>query len=218
MKPHPAHRPPAKPNLSFSYLAGVLLLILFPFAGAAANSVVLTFEDLPAAYSSELSAHYAGLTWDDFVNQVQPVSSRYWVLKSESIDPQYSQPHSGDNYLLPSYGNNYLGFSLPHSSDALLGAWFTDAAPTAGAGKVRFNGFDASHNLVQQSVWLTLTSTPQYLAANFTPVARIEIEDFNVAGFYALDDLAYSVPEPSCLAFFSIALACKVLFFSRRHP
>jgi hypothetical protein len=166
--------------------------------------VVLDFDDLAAVSSyGRLPSAYHGLEWDSYYDN----DSVWWDWKSFSADPTYAQPHSGDNYLINSWGSKYVGFSLPHSGDTLLGAWFgSTTVPTPLA--VRFNGYDSSHQLVQQSAWLTLSSTPLYLDAHFSPVARIEVEQSSTgAAWYAMDDLTYAVPEPSTLVLLYMSIA-----------
>jgi len=159
----------------------------------ASGTVVLDFEDLPPADVGRLPSGYGGLEWDCY-DEGDPV---FWGWKSESVDPSYSQPHSGNNYLFNAYGVKHIGFSLPNPDDRLVGAWFAKTITTTPS-TVRFNGYNASHILVQQSAWLVLSLTPQYLAANFDPVARIEVEhSFSDPAWYTMDDLTYQT-KPAC--------------------
>lgn len=158
----------------------------------ASGTVVLDFEDLPPADVGRLPSGYAGLEWDCY-HEGDP---RWWDWKSESVDPGYSQPHSGDDYLFNAFGENNLGFSLPNAGDRLSGAWFAKTRVTT-PDRVRFNGYNSFGVLVQQSAWLTLSSTPQYLAANFAPVAWIEVEHSEWEAWYSMDDLTYET-EPIC--------------------
>lgn len=153
------------------------------------GTIVLDFEDLPPADVGRIPSGYAGLEWDSFDDG----DSKFWDWSSESIDPPYSQPHSGDNYLFNAYGRNDIGFSLPGANDRLIGAWF---AKTVGSGgtpsQVRFNGYDDGHVLVEQSAWLTLASAPRYLQADFQPVARIEVHHSSAGNAtFSMDDLTY---------------------------
>jgi hypothetical protein len=152
--------------------------------------VVLDFEDLPFV-DGRLPSGYRGLEWD-CLDDGDPV---FWIYRPESVAPTYSEPHSGKNYLVNANGANRLGFSLPNPDNCLAGAWFAKTTvPTPNA--VRFNGYNASHVLIQQSPWLTLSPIPQYLAANFSPVARIEVEHSSSgSAWYAMDDLAYQAEE-----------------------
>lgn len=159
------------------------------------GTVVLNFDDLPPADVGRIPSGYAGLEWDSSDDG----DPKFWDWSSESIDPTYSQPHSGDNYLFNAFGRNDVGFSLPAATDRLVGAWF---AKTVGSGgtpsQVRFNGYDAGHVLVQQSAWLTLASTPRYLEANFPPVARIEVHHSTVGNAaFSMDDLTYESGQES---------------------
>ena len=156
---------------------------------AATGTIVLDFEDLPPADIGRLPPDYAGLTWDSFLTG----NPRWWDWSSESVDPPFSEPHSGDNYLFNASGKNNLGFSLPNSTDQLVGAWF---AQTSGSGatpnQIRFNGYDSTHALVEQSNWLVLSSTPKFLEASFPPVARIEVQHSSSGdAAFSMDDLAY---------------------------
>jgi hypothetical protein len=161
-------------------------------AVSAEGVVVLTFEDLPFV-DGRLPSGYAGLEWDCYEER-DPI---YWLWRPESVDPTYSEPHSGKNYLVNAYGVNHLGFSLPNPDDRFVGAWFAKTTVTT-PNAVRFDGYNASHVLVQQSTWLTLSSTPQYLAANFDPVARIEVEHSSSgSAWYTMDDLTYQT-KPAC--------------------
>ncbi len=159
------------------------------------GTIVLDFDDLPPANVGRIPSGYAGLEWDS----ADDGDSKFWDWSSESVDPTYSQPHSGDNYLFNAFGRNDVGFSLPAATDRLVGAWFTKTAGTSGsANQVRFYGYDASHILVQQSAWLTLASTPKYLEANFSPVARIEVHHSSASNAaFSMDDLTYETGEES---------------------
>jgi hypothetical protein len=161
---------------------------------SAGGVVVLNFDDLPpVSRYGYLPSGYGGLDWDCYY-EGDPI---HWGWKSESLDPTYSQPHSGDNYLFNGFGVKQLGFSLPNPDDRLVGAWFAKTATTTPSA-VRFNGYNASHALIQQSAWLTLSPTPQYLAANFDPVARIEVEHSSSGpAWYTMDDLTYQT-KPAC--------------------
>lgn len=164
-------------------------------AVSAEGVVVINFDDLPPTKGGHLPSGYGGLEWDCY-DEGDPV---YWGWKSESVDPAYSEPHSGNNYLYNAYGVKQLGFSLPNLDDRLTGAWFAKAIGSgATANTVRFNGYNALHALVQQSPWLALLPTPQYLEANFDPVARIEVEHSSSgSAWYTMDDLTYQT-EPAC--------------------
>jgi len=162
---------------------------------SAGGVVVLNFDDLPPVSPyGYLPSGYGGLDWDCYY-EGDPI---HWGWKSESLDPTYSQPHSGDNYLFNGFGVKQLGFSLPNPDDRLVGAWFAKTATTTPS-TVRFNGYNASHALIQQSAWLVLSPTPQYLAANFDPVARIEVEHSSSrSAWYTMDDLTYQT-KPACV-------------------
>lgn len=159
------------------------------------GTVTLNFDDLPAANVGRIPSGYAGLEWDSFDDG----DAKFWDWSSESVDPGYSQPHSGDNYLFNAFGRNDVGFSLPAATDRLIGAWFTKVVGSGGTpNQVRFYGYDASHNLVQQSPWLTIANTPKYLEANFPPVARIEVHHSSVGNAtFSMDDLAYETGQQS---------------------
>lgn len=164
-------------------------------AAPVTGTVILNFDDLPPANVGRIPSGYAGLEWDSSDDG----DSKFWDWSSESVDPTYSQPHSGDNYLFNAFGRNDVGFSLPAPTDRLIGAWFTKTVSTSGsASQVRFYGYDASHVLVQQSAWLTLASTPKYLEANFPPVARIEVHHSSASNAaFSMDDLTYETGEES---------------------
>ncbi len=157
------------------------------------GTVVLDFEDLPPANVGRIPSGYAGLEWDSFFDG----DSKYWDWSSESVDPPYSQPHSGDNYLFNAFGRNELGFSLPTETDSLVGAWFAKTTGTGGTpNQVRFNGYDAAHTLIAQSSWLAIASTPRYLEADFPPVARIEVQHSSSGNAaFTMDDLTYQTGE-----------------------
>ena len=160
---------------------------------ATTGTIVLDFENLPPADIGRLPPDYAGLTWDSFLAG----DPKWWDWSSESVDPPFSEPHSGDNYLFNANGKNNLGFSLPNGTDQLLGAWF---AKTSGSGgtpnQVRFNGYNSAHSLIEQSSWLALASTPRHLEASFGPVARIEVEHSGPGdATFSMDDLAYQTGE-----------------------
>ena len=191
-----------------------LIAVVFVSAAIADQTVVLNFDDLPTQSYDFLPFNYGGLTWDNYHNLGYPLESRTWCWKSESADPPYSQPHSGDNYLFPGWGVNNLGFALPEARNQLAGAWFAKDHFEA-SGNVRFNGFDSAHHLIQQSNWLNVTDTPQYLAADFSSVARIEVESQGVL-FFTMDDLTYTVPEPGSMVLLLSCGACLFAFGWRK--
>jgi hypothetical protein len=163
------------------------------FGGSSAfgltSDIVVDFNIPGIADSDPVPTNYAGLTWDSG-----------WAVGLESEDPDFSEPKSGDQYAYNAFGKNNLGFSLPSPGDSLVGAWFTkeEVSPTS----VKFKGLNASGVVEEETGWLELSDTPQYLAANFSPHARIEVEfDDEVKAYFTMDDIAYSpVPEPATIA------------------
>jgi hypothetical protein len=185
------------------------------FNSVTADEVVITFEDLPIQFPGYLLDGYAGLRWDNFAAQPGGFGP-CWIWGSEPSRSDYSEPHSGNNYLIDGFGFKNVGFALPNpQTDTLSGAWFT--ASIHAAPQVRFNGYDSSGNLIEQSDWVQTTNTPTYLMANFGPAARITVEhnSYPTGVYYTMDDLTYStpVPEPATL----LLLAAGSLILRRKR-
>ena len=168
-------------------------------------AIVVDFDDLGSSGSSGTKLYipcpggiYDGVIWDSNIS-----------FMSESDNPSYSQPRSGDNYIY-NWGNSpsaTIGFSFEDPQSALVGAWFATAS-TSYPEQVRFIGYDASNQPIAQSDWLTLATngTPTYLQADFEPVARIEVEKSNTIDdtHFSMDNLTY-VPEPASMTILALA-------------
>jgi hypothetical protein len=186
----------------------VAMICILAFSPAIAANIVLNFEDLPAQFPGHLSADYAGLRWDSYYDQPGGFFP-YWLWGSESSNPGYSEPHSGNNYLINAFGFSGLGFALPNpDTSTLSGAWFTQTNTTWTTDYLRFDGYDSMGNLIEQSEWLTLSPTPRYLEANFEPVSfiRVERSGYTSGTYFTMDDLTYNtpVPEPATLLLFAL--------------
>lgn len=181
----------------------VAMICILSFNPSIAAEIVLTFEDLPTQFPGYLPSGYAGLQWDNYYDAPDEFWP-YWVYGSESNRPDYSEPHSGNNYLIDAFGYSGIGFALQNpDTSTLSGAWFTQTNTQWTADYLRFNGYDSMGNLIEQSEWLALSLTPRYLEANFEPVSwiRVEHSGYSPGTYFTMDDLAYNspVPEPATL-------------------
>ncbi len=170
----------------------VLLIaaILLKAAGSL-SATVINFDDLDQG--AVVPNNYAGLTWGTSTLS-RPYADFTSFVVNGNMD--YSTPHSSPNFILNGYGVPDLWFEFPSPAN-FCGAWL--AAPKIErfpAQKVRF-----ADDLGQTSVWLELTDTPQYLAANFSGSRKIYVQPAGVypggsggltdGGWYTMDDIAY---------------------------
>lgn len=152
-----------------------------------ASATVVNFDDLPAGLVPD---GYAGLTWGtSTLSQPYAESASFSVYGSLT----YSTPHSAPKFILNNYGVPDLWFAFPFPVN-FKGAWV--AAPlnnSLAAQKIRF-----VDDRGQTTDWLDLTSTPQYLAANFNDSKKIFVQPTGIyagvpsnGGWYAMDDITY---------------------------
>jgi len=192
-------------RIFIAVLAGMMLMA----AGITNASTVVNFDDLPL---HPVPSTYAGISWgtsseDGFLGN----TGEFYVEN----DPFLSPPHSSPNFVTNIYGVNNLWFKFG-SPVTFDGAWFTRLAgaytlPGDIATQVRVRD-----NLGNTSSWLDLSTTPQYLAANFIGSQTIFIErqgGANTSQWYTMDDVTYSntVPEPSTIILIYAGLGGLVL-------
>jgi hypothetical protein len=181
----------------FLMCMAIAVIAVIPNSAVVAENII-DFEGLAVEDGAPLPAGYAGLDWDTSA-EGDPI---WWSCGLESAEPGFSEPHSGDKYIYNRAGVSNLGFSLPNADDYLLGAWFTKTDEFT-PDSVRFIGLDSGGGTIQNSDWLTLSDTPQYLSANFSPCARIEVEHSGTGpSWYTVDDVTYApeAPEPATVA------------------
>lgn len=180
------------------------------------NATVITFDDLNQGL---VPSGYSGLTWG-----TSTLSRPYADFTSFSVysNQSYATANSSPNFVINGYGVPDLWFEFSGPVD-FKGAWF--AAPlnnNFAAQKVRF-----TDDLGQTSNWLSLTNTPQYLAADFLGAKTIYVQPAGVfygiesnGGWYTMDDIIYTetatVPEPSTILLL-IAGLTGILIIDRKH-
>jgi MYXO-CTERM domain-containing protein len=165
-------------RLLFAAVAVLSLLVCLNAAAAA----VITFDDLSVG---SVPAGYAGLTWGTSTDDTYSGNTGYWYATS---DTGYSTPHSPENYVYNAWGANNLWFSFAAPVD-FEGAWFAKAGAYSNATQVR-----VKDDLGNISSWLDLTSTPQYLAADFSGASKIWVQrqgGSDAPQWYTMDDVTY---------------------------
>jgi hypothetical protein len=192
-------------------LVSVVTCYMLVFVGLA-EAVIINFDDLPGGTAL---SNYAGLTWgSSTIDSYNGNSSWFEVYDSAA----YSTPHSGSNYVFPTWGGDLLYFEFA-SAVTFNGAWFATVVNTLGsADEVRFRD-----NLGNVSAWLDISATPQYLMADFIGSETIFIERQggpNTAQWYSMDDVTYNstavVPEPTTFILLGSGFA-GLAFVARRR-
>ena len=167
-----------------------LLLSTIVLALAAGHQVqaaaeVITFDDLGIADRSQsypLPGNYAGLTWG--ANEVGT-----WGAIDRDYDDRYGAfgvPHSGECMAFNGWAASDLWFEFA-APVTFEGAWFS-RAPGAGSPT---DSVWLSSDRGDTSETLTLTDTPQFLAAKWAEATRITVHQ-GVWGVYAMDDVTYN--------------------------
>ena len=185
-------------------MVGLRLLVIAIIAAGAglAQADVATFDNLGVSSptGTDVPVGYDGIDWGAGIRYL-----------SESQDPAYSTPHSGDNYIFNGGGSDAtINFSFQNPSAYLEGAWFTRANVTLfDTDEVALVGLDDVGGEVVRTGWLALTDSPQYLTAlGFdNPLIESITVDKSDVGWFTMDDLEYvHTPEPMTLGL--LALGC----------
>ncbi|MBN2013869.1 MAG: hypothetical protein JW778_01685 [Candidatus Altiarchaeota archaeon] len=156
-------------------LASVIML------AATAAATVINFDDLVCAYgdSPQLPTNYGGITWDS--------EWFYWSWEQPPYTP------SSPNTRIATH--NYGGWmEFPQDVD-FTGAYFSGTGVSC-----YFEGYDDGV-LVGTSATIAMTSTPQFLNANFASVDNVSVVCNNY-NYFAVDDVTFetetiSTPEPA---------------------
>jgi hypothetical protein len=164
----------------------IAFLTLFICIGPV-EATVINFDDLPQGL---VPNGYAGLTWGTSILSRPYADSTSFAVSNNTVN---STPHSSPNFVLNGYGVPDLWFEFP-SPVSFNGAWFSAPKNNSNAAqKIRF-----VDNLGHTSNWLTLSDTPQYLAANFTGSKRIYVQPTLMisgsqtnGGWFNMDDILY---------------------------
>jgi endoglucanase len=167
------------------------LIGLFMSAGlmlaTQAQSAPVDFEDLHADGDlTALTSPYAGLNWGED-----------WYYGDTTVEGYGNAAHSGASYVTNGYGVDNLAVSSA-STFNFAGAWF--AAPNtngAVASWINITAYDAADHVIGSTGNVSIDSSYQWIAANFSNVARLNITRDD--GWFVMDDftLASAVPEPS---------------------
>ncbi len=173
-------------------LTGIFLVALgFMVVWANAELIEIGFEDQGLSSSSGTSIRYP----------YDGVSFPGVRFMSESVNPNYSEPHTGNNYIFPvSYPYIEIDFDPAVYPDARLQyLWVTNAA-TGAAEEVRLVAYDTDDNVIAQTDYLLVTSEPQQLMAidmntgqSFGYAPRIVAEPRVNDGFvkFSIDDINF---------------------------
>ncbi len=136
------------------------------FVVGTAQATVIGFDDLGSYV--DVPAGYAGLTWGSSTIGARENNTGVFTTWDNA---GYATAHSAPNYVFNRFGADKLWFAFP-SPVSFDGAWFGTAFGAGNpAAQVRMTD-DVGH----VSAWLTLSSTPQFLAANFSGSTTIWVE------------------------------------------
>jgi K319L-like, PKD domain len=191
---------------------GAILVSVVPLAG---QDIVVDFDDLGASSNvgSKIPENY--ISMDPITGE--PIPGIIWYgysgypgyvyFMSESIYPDYSVPHSGDNYIYnKGYEDDTIGFAFDASAGfdnvLLVGGWFALVSqyPTE---KVRFAGYEDINQVTPVAVtdWMTLTDEMTFLHAinvatgkyfGFMGYIEVEFDPATPTSHkFALDDVTF---------------------------
>jgi hypothetical protein len=173
-------------------VAGLALGISVLFSSFQCNAMVMDFEGVPQTYwyasgNQNLGNYYAGVTF----------GSDATILEDQvyGYNSSYYPAHSGHAVLFSATDNNITAqFSTLQQSVSL---WYTTAYD------LTLSAYDASNNLIAQSVGTYNLGTNAQLAVSAGSPAIDHIVISGTADGYTIDDIS-AVPEPSTSVFMGI--------------
>jgi hypothetical protein len=176
-------------------IIGVIAIVsgmLFTGTALSFAEEVITFEDLSGGGS--VPADYKGMTWTN------------WKYTT-STNPTYT-PHSGTTSAYTTKVDNSMAWESPINFN---GAWFAGAADTT----IQFEGYFDDY-LKATSDIITVSTTPQFITANFQGINSVKVVSSRI-GYFSMDDVAYSVvPEPVSMLLFGVGGLTMVVCRRRR--
>jgi hypothetical protein len=170
----------------------IVLCAIFMWTTHSFAEEVITFEDLSGG--SSVPADYKGMAWTN------------WKYTA-STNPTYT-PHSGTTSAYTTKADNSMAWESPIDFN---GAWFAGASNTT----VKFEGYLDDY-LQATSDTIHVSTTPQFLPANFQGINSVKVVSSRL-GYFAMDDVAYSVvPEPVSMLLFGVGGLTMAVFKRRR--
>jgi hypothetical protein len=116
-----------------------------------------------------------------------------WAVPSPQAT---TNPHSGKHNVVNKWGDTRMGIGFPSSVD-VEGAWFSgQAAQGVWAPSIQAVGYRAGQEVARTDWFNNIGPQPIWFAMHLSDVDRIVIvaaPAFDNAGWYAMDDLTYSV-------------------------
>ncbi len=156
----------------------------------------------PIGYSPGFVEHMDDVIARDLLQRsnldsdLKDTNSRHGIWIVPSIEATY-YPRSGKHNVINKGGDTEMGISFPTNVD-IHGAWFAGQGGGEGvwASRIRAIGYLKGEKTQTTDWFEDIDDIPSWFAMNLQDVDRIVIEAipvFNGAGWYAMDDLTYSI-------------------------